>query len=286
MNEQIQGGNIPRNSHPRTPRRFLYHESIVIEPQSRADVPVAAMPVVLHVGRGLEVPPAIRKLKRCLRSRIELRWIGDRILQRLVYRAENAVHARLPVVLTAMSYEVPANVAFAIAAVLRDEDRRREWIRCQRRAGAAHAAGKIQKQTGRNRMLEKDLPGGLPVRNILTLERLLLHQLIGDQEAHCIMDHRDAQPVAIRKIPLIGSGKAARVSTIREILEHRRIQVAIRMKTVAACGKTILPRAVGKRRRPGYGGKTSAPRVELAVNPPGSIFGGGHLDDAAELSSI
>jgi len=135
-------------------------------------------------------------------------------------------------------------------------------------------------------MLEKDPPGGLTVRNILTLERLLLHQLIGNQEAHCTMDHRDAQPVAIRKIPLVGSGKTVRVSAIREILEHRRIQVAIGMKTVAACGKTILPRAVEKRRSPGYGGKTSAPGVELAVNSPGRIFGGYHFDDAAELSSI
>src|ERR1700674_3361809 len=134
-------------------------------------------------------------------------------------------------------------------------------------------------------MLEKDLTGSLPVRNVLTLQRLLLHQLIGNQEAHCIMDHRDAQPVAIRKIPLIRSRKSARISTIREILEHRRIQVAIRVKTVAACGKTIFPRAVGKRRRAGYGVKTTASRVELAMKPAGRVFGGRHFDDAAQLSS-
>src|SRR6266849_4942406 len=135
-------------------------------------------------------------------------------------------------------------------------------------------------------MLEKDLPGGLAVRNVLALERLLLHQLIGNQEAHTIVDHRDAHQVAIRKTPLIRSGKAARISTIRELLEHRRIQVAIRVKTVAACGETILSRAVGKRRRPGYGGKTSALCVEPAVKSAGRIFRGGHFDDAAQLSSI
>src|SRR5437879_13316872 len=156
-----------------------------------------------------------------------------------------------------MSCEVSANVAFAIAAILRDEDRRREWIRRHRRAGVAHAAGKIQKQTGRNRMLEKDLPGGLLIRDVLALECLLLHQLIGNQEAHCIVVRREAQPVAIRKIPLVRHGKAAGISTIREMVLHRSILVAMRVKAVAAYGKAILPRAVGKRCRRGYGGKTS-----------------------------
>src|ERR1700730_15125082 len=152
-----------------------------------------------------------------------------------MHRAENAGHARLPVMMSMMSGKVPAYITFAIAAILRDNDRRRGWIRCQRRAGVAHAAGETQEQAGRNRMLEKDLPGGLVVRNVLALQRLLLHLLIRNQEARSIVDHRDAQPVAIRKIPLVGSGKSTSISTIREVLQYRRIQVAIRVKAVAAC---------------------------------------------------
>ena len=52
-------------------------------------------------------------------------------------------------------------------------------------------------------MLEKDLSGGLVISNVLALERLLLHLLIGHQEARSIVHHRDAQPVAVREIPLV-----------------------------------------------------------------------------------
>ena len=146
-----------------------------------------------------------------------------------------------------MSREVSANVALAIAAILRDDDRRRERIRSQRGARIPHTAGKTQEQAWRNRVLEIHLSGGFAVGDVLPLKRLLLHKLIWNQETHLIANQRDAQPVAVGKVSLVGSGETARTCTIREILQHRRVQIAVRVKSIAAKGKAILARRVRER---------------------------------------
>src|SRR3977135_1741906 len=97
MKQQVERRNESRYADSRTPRRLVHHKSIMIEPQSRADVPPAQAHLVLYVNRRLDVPiPLIGKLKVQLRAGVELSRVGYRVLQRLVPWTENTVHARFP----------------------------------------------------------------------------------------------------------------------------------------------------------------------------------------------
>src|SRR5437879_11448134 len=80
-------------------------------------------------------------------------------------------------------------------------------------------------------MLEVDLSVRLDVLDILPLAGLLLHQLVGYEEADDIVHQAHAQPVAGRKIPFVGSREAGGISSVREIPQHRRIQITDRKST-------------------------------------------------------
>src|SRR4051812_46761878 len=102
----------------------MYDEPIVVKTQSAAKIPLAEVDLVLPVCRLLQVPALVAKVEGLLRSRIELRGIGDLVMQHLVNRIEHSVESDLPVMLSGMAGEVGANIAFAVASVLRDDDRR------------------------------------------------------------------------------------------------------------------------------------------------------------------
>src|SRR6267378_4685089 len=143
MKQQVKRRNEPRYADSRTPRRLVYDKSIMIEPQSRADVPPAQAHLVLYVNRGLDVPfPLIGKLKVQLRAGIELSRMGYRVLQRLMHRTENTVHARFPIVMSAVPCEVGSRVPFAVAAVLRNNHRRGLRVGRKRCARIPHASRK------------------------------------------------------------------------------------------------------------------------------------------------
>ena len=125
VKQQVERWNESRYTDSRTPRRLVYDKSVMIEPQSRADVPPAQAHLVLHVNRRLDIPfLLIRKLKIQLCPGIELSRIGYRVLQRLVHRTENTVHARFPIVMPVVPREIGAQISFAVAAVLRNDHRR------------------------------------------------------------------------------------------------------------------------------------------------------------------
>src|SRR5882762_11043642 len=119
MKQQVECRHESRYADSRAPRRLVYDKSIMIEPQPRADVPPAQAHLVLHVNRGLDVPfLLIGKLKVQLRAGVELSRIGYRVLQRLMHRTENTVHAHFPIVMAAVPCEVGSRIPFAVAAVL------------------------------------------------------------------------------------------------------------------------------------------------------------------------
>ena len=175
----------------------MHHKSIVIEPQPRADVPAGQPHLIPHVGRRFDVPAVIRKLKLQLRSRIEESRIRYGILQCFAHRAKNAVHACFPVVMSVMPGEVRAQIAFAIAAVLRNNHRSGRRVRAQRCARIPHASGKTQKQVLRERMLIINLPARFGVGKVLPLPCDLLHQFVRHEKPHRVVRYRDAQAIAI-----------------------------------------------------------------------------------------
>src|SRR5260370_833611 len=141
MQKQIEPGYVSRNAYARAPCRFLHDKSVVIKAQSPSEVPVSATPLVLSINRWLDVQAVINKPKRRLRSAVKRSGIGDCILQELMYWAEDAVHARLPVMMPGVPGKVAAGAAFAMPGILRNNHRRRKQIRSQRGAGMAGAPG-------------------------------------------------------------------------------------------------------------------------------------------------
>src|SRR6266436_1371954 len=116
----------------------------MIEAQPRADIPRAVAHLVLHVERRLDVPLAAREIQVQLSAGIEWRGVGDEVLQRFVNRSEERIGAGFPVVMAAVACDVTANVAFAIAAILVDDDWGGKRIGMERETGIAHAAGKTK----------------------------------------------------------------------------------------------------------------------------------------------
>src|ERR1700722_15289214 len=169
----------------------------MIESPPRAPISISAMPLVLHVRRWLDIPSPVGKLKPLLRSGIELRRRADGVLQRLMHRTENPVDTRFPIVTSMMASDVATHIAFSVTTVLRDDHRCRQRIRRQSRARIAHAAGKTQEQIRRDRMLEKNLPRGFAICDVLPLPGFLLDQLIWHKESHLVVSHHDAQSVLV-----------------------------------------------------------------------------------------
>src|SRR5260370_17705247 len=98
MKQQVERRNESRYADSRAPRGLVHHKSVMIEPQSRADVPPAQTHLVLYVNRRLDIPfPLIGKLKVDLRTGIELRRVGYRIFHRLLPRTENTFPTRFPI---------------------------------------------------------------------------------------------------------------------------------------------------------------------------------------------
>src|SRR5215472_13704254 len=255
----------------------------MIEAQTGSYVPVVPVPLVLQVGRRLDIPMTVRKLKRRLRSRIKLAGIRNRVSQGLVNGTKEAIHTSFPV---AMAGEVGAKIAFAVVAFLRNNHRRRGGIRTQSSVGVAHASGETQKQVLRDGILKKDLAAGFRVGDVLSLTRILLHEFIGNEETDGVVRHGDAQAVSTGEIPFVGAREAGGVSTIGEVLQERRIEIAIGMKSVGGGGKAILAVNQGDSRGAIRGGETSAACVELAVEAEGDVFLSGELDNATEFPAI
>src|SRR5436305_579223 len=100
----------------------MYDEPIVVKTQSAAKIPLAEVDLVFRVCGLLQVPALVAKVEDLLRSRIELHGISDLVVQHLVNRIEHPVESDLPVMLSGMAGEVGANITFAVASDLRDDD--------------------------------------------------------------------------------------------------------------------------------------------------------------------
>src|SRR5580704_14876391 len=111
MNQQIQRRYVARNADPWAHCGLMHDKCVVIEPQPCADVPIAAMPLVLHISGWLNIPAPCRKLELLQRAWIELRRIGDGVLQRFMHRTENPVHSGFPVVMPTMAGNVSTNIS-------------------------------------------------------------------------------------------------------------------------------------------------------------------------------
>ena len=98
-------------------------------------------------------------------------------------------------------------------------------------------------------MLEVDLSVRLDVLDILPLAGLLLHQFVWHEEADDIAHQAHAQPVAGRKIPFVGSREAGGISSVREIPQHRRIQITVSVKCLATHRKPLCSPCIENSRR-------------------------------------
>ena len=95
---------------------------------------MAVVHLILDVDRGLNVPFLLVEKEIGLCARVKLRRIGDVVSQGLMHLSEKRIEACLPVVMTAMTSDVPTCIALCIAAILLDNNRRRQNIGAKRKA--------------------------------------------------------------------------------------------------------------------------------------------------------
>jgi len=132
-------------------------------------------------------------------------------------------------------------------------------------------------------MLKVDLPACLGILNILPLAGLLLHQLIRHKEANDIVRHAHTQTVARRKIPFVGNRVTLGISPVRVIRQHRRVEISLRVKPIAAGRKPVRSLRVRNSRRAVYRGETSAARVKPPVPSCWNVFLRGDFNNAAQF---
>src|SRR5271157_3536710 len=190
----------------------------MIEAQPGAEVPRAVAHLVLQVKRRLDVPFAASKCELRPRPGIELGGIDDLVLQCFARWRKERIRARFPVVVSAMAGQIAANVSFAIAAILIDDDGRGEIIGMQHKTRITDAARNAEKQRGRERPLKINLAGVLAAGSVLPLRHALLDQVVRNQVTQRIAREAEPQPVIRRKIMLERGSKTSRVSQVAEIL--------------------------------------------------------------------
>ena len=135
-------------------------------------------------------------------------------------------------------------------------------------------------------MLEENLPARFQIPDVLPLAGLLLDEFVGHEKADRIVRHAHPQAIARRKIPFIGTRESRGISPIRIICQHRRIEIALGVKSLSTRRKPVRPLRVGNSRRAVRRGKTSATGVEPSVPSCRDIFLRRDLDDAAEFPSV
>src|SRR5690242_2837125 len=138
MQQEIERRNETRNAEARADGGIVNHKTVMVETQPSADVPPTVTHLVLNIKRRLDVPLAVREIQIQLRAGIELRWVGDVILQGFVDRGEERVGTGFPIVVTTMAGDIAANVPFAIAAILIDHDGSGQRIGAKRKTGITH----------------------------------------------------------------------------------------------------------------------------------------------------
>src|ERR1700687_3602746 len=97
----------------------------------------------------------------------------------MYWRAERG-HSRLPIVMSGVARNVGARVTFAVAAILRNDDRSGQIVRAQGEAGIAHAPGESPQQIFRADVLVINLTADFGIVSVLALSSHLLDQFVGD----------------------------------------------------------------------------------------------------------
>ena len=135
-------------------------------------------------------------------------------------------------------------------------------------------------------MLKIDLSTCLGVLNILSLACLLLYKLVGHQKADHVVHHAYTQSVARREIPFVGSREPRGISPVRVIRQHRRIEIALCMKSLCIRRKSVRSLRIRNSRRAVHRRETSAARVKPPVPSCWNVFLRGDFDNAAQLPPV
>src|SRR5665213_4559976 len=174
------------------------------------------------------------------RSRVELGWVGDRVIESFMKIDEVAFKAGFPFLQTMIYGGAAFQVSLTISAVLGSNDRSGECIRRQMRGVVAHHAAEIGQYMGRNNMLPCGGPHCLQHIAVLYLASHFLSPLIGHQKACKFVSRNQCQPVFLREAALILPGEIPRSRVVGEVLEHRRILIPVGIGTVSPNSRTVL----------------------------------------------
>src|SRR6185312_17141284 len=113
----------------RTPRALLHNQTVVVVTNTRAEGPVMKAHEILRERGFFAILSATAEIEYPRRVRIELRRIGNLIIQSLANGAEIAFAAEFELVRPVMGRDRTLHVTFEKAAILIGENRRGQRIR-------------------------------------------------------------------------------------------------------------------------------------------------------------
>ncbi len=230
--------------------------------------------------------PVPVKLKRPSVAGSNCNGIGDCVLQRLVHRTVDPIHSKLHIVVSVMPRQAGSRVPFPKSAPQRHQNRSGAGIRPQTCGVVTHAALGVEQQRRRDDALIVDQTAGLPIRTVLPLSGILLQEFVGNLETHLMPAHRDPNPVATGEIARISHNSTIRRSSVGEVVEYWRIQIAVRLRAGNVGGHAVRPATIDEARVAIHGPKTSASDCGLAVQAVRSVLGRRDLHHAAQLAPI
>ena len=126
-----------------------------------------------------------------------MRGVRDLILQVFIHGAENSIHSELPLVPAVMAREVRAHISFAIAAILKDDDRRGLRVGIQERVRITDASRDAQENVRRKCVRVVNLAGCFLLLGILALARLLLDEFVRHLVANRVLPECQEKTVAV-----------------------------------------------------------------------------------------
>ena len=175
------------------------------------------------------------------RAGVELRRVGDGVIEILVQEGVVRLDAHLPFIAAMVDGDHSLEITFVEPVVLKQNNRSGQSIGVEVIAVIAHHAAKIADHIGRENVPVGDRTHGFEIVGILLLARRacghargiapgLLHDLVGKQIARQLIPGDEVDAVIGREVALVIGGKIADGSGVRVILRNHRIQIVIGLR--------------------------------------------------------
>ena len=225
VEDEAAGSEVARDREARAQRLLVKKELVVIPAQAGGDGPVVWTEGVLDKRGLFKIRALAGEGEGEWREGIELRRVGDRVVEVFVEEGVVGFDAELQLVASAIRGERCFEVAFAKAVVLEDLDGRGPRVGGEVAGVVAHHAAQVKERLRGQDVFPRGDAHGLEVVGGLTLPGGLLDGFVGQVVARDLVAHAQAHAVAGGNIAQIVGGEVFGGAGIGVVLGDDGIEV-------------------------------------------------------------